>query len=165
AQKSPKLWLAALVASSVAAISYKIYNSYTQASEEEPRGSYKLSKQSVNKSIVLTLSSSVINSKLPLNDILVNSQNVVFILPPNLSEEDLNNELNTEFVNRDNNYKLLKCLNLQGYVQMLKNLQPDLLLICADDLGLSTMKLTQDLSRFIKQIVNIDQTNDDICAK
>ncbi len=34
------------------------------------------------------------------------------------------------------NFKLLDCLNLLGYFGLVKNLRPDLLLVCSDDLGL-----------------------------
>lgn len=170
-KKNPQLWIAALVATSVATVSYKLYTSFIKAKEEvandeEDVSDLKsISKKYYNKSIALTLSSLILNLKLPLHDILINSDNVVFILPPNLDTADLNNELNREFVSKNYNYKLMRCSNIQGYVHMLKNLKPDLLLICSDDLGISKLSLSKDLNRFIKQIVNIDQTGEDVYAK
>ena len=55
---------------------------------------------------------------------------MIFIIPPNLTEDDLN----LSYI--PPNFKLLKCSNLQGYLQILKNLKPDLLLMCSDDLGI-----------------------------
>lgn len=162
-QRNPKLFLGALVASSVIALSYKIYEHYSQPSNE---------KKYTNKSIALTLSHSILNSKLPLNEILINSDNVTFILPPNLSIDDLTSiiietndkpeifELPKTLLN---NYKLLNCNNFQGYFSIIKNLKPDMLLVCGDDLGITT-QLPKDLSRFVKEIINIDQ-NDDIVSK
>lgn len=120
-----------------------------------------------DKSIALTLSHSILSSKLPLNDMLLNSQNVTFILPPNLNEDDLTFNLSDYNLPSTliNNYKLLKCSNIQGYFTILKNLKPDLLLLCSDDLGISKSSMPKDMSRFIKQIITLDQNKDDIYTK
>lgn len=90
---------------------------------------------------------------------------MIFILPPNLLEDDVTYNLDPLKSGIMPNFKLLKCLNIQGYVQVLKNLKPDMLLICSDDLGLSFMNLSKDLNNFIKTIVNMDQNSEDIYLK
>ncbi|KAK6464072.1 peroxisomal biogenesis protein family-domain-containing protein [Scheffersomyces coipomensis] len=185
ASKNPQLWITALIATSIVTLSYKLYQSYTSSDttttniedgeekveegkekksfSQSTQTPFQISKAYLNKSIALTLSSSILNSKLPLDDILIKGgENIIFILPPNLSEDDLNYNLK---VKTSNNFKLLKCSNINGYVQMLKNLKPDLLLICSDDLGLSYLNLSKDLNNFIKTIVNLDQNSDDVYLK
>lgn len=178
-QRNPKLWITALVASSILAISYKIYNNYAQSETiedstavEEEKEKLKVAKKYTKKSIALTLSHSILSSQLPLNEILLNSDNVTFILPPNLSLDDLvcniGNENEIESCNLPktwiNNYKLLQSSNMQGYFNILKNLKPDTLLVCSEDLGI-TMSAPKDLGRFVKEIITIDQNWDDISSK
>ncbi|RCK55059.1 Peroxisome assembly protein 22 [Candida viswanathii] len=167
AARNPNLYLTALVATSAVAITYKIYTSFFQqppkdGSEEDSKtdspSSYTVSKRYSNKSIAITLSSSFLSSSLPLNKILTNSERMIFIIPPNLTEDDLN----LSYI--PPNFKLLKCSNLQGYLQILKNLKPDLLLMCSDDLGLDFTQIKKDLNMFINDIINVDQ-NDDIILR
>lgn len=99
---------------------------------------------------------------------------MIFIIPPNLNEDDLpiietkdtdtdnaNTNTNTSFYKDQSNFKLLKCSNFQGYLQILKNLKPDLLLLCSDDLGINFKKLQSDLLNNLKlDFINIDQNID-----
>lgn len=180
-QRNPKLWIAALVAASIVTISYKVYSSYIgeenieDKKTEEDGGveeKLRIAKKYTKKSIALTLSHSVLSSQLPLNEILLNSENVTFILPPNLSMDDLVCNIgNADEVERYNlpktllnNYKLLHCSNIDGYFNVLKNLKPDTLLVCSDDLGIAN-NVPRDLHRFVKEIINIDQNKDDIYKK
>ncbi|CAN3357135.1 peroxisome assembly protein 22 [Diutina catenulata] len=177
AQKNPQLWLAAAAVTTLVALGYKVYENLYATDEVDTDGKPVLRKswsstrinKYTNKSIALTLSHSILNSQLPLHDILQNAENVTFILPPNLSEDDLEYNIHKQSVEVPaelmNNYKLLKCQNIQGYFTVLKNLKPDLLLMCQDDLGLSTNNIPKDLSRFIKKIIFVDQSNDDISTK
>lgn len=210
-QGNPKLWLTALIATSIATVSYQVYNNYLKPSiqgegkeeeegegasekmhtkhplkgDEQPSKKLKTHDKYTSKSIALTLSHSVLNSSLPLNDILLNSENITFILPPNLSLDDL--ACNIKIVNEpDNtntnstttttanttinyklpqtlikNYKLLNCNNIQGYFNIIKNLKPDMLLVCADDLGIKS-DIPKDLKRFAKEIITINQDRDDV---
>jgi len=168
-RKSPQTWIIGIAAIGTATLAYNLYLEYLVGPTDETtkeRDSYTVSKKYANKSIAVTLLTLVLNLALPLSEILVNSENIVFILPPNLSEEDLVSELNGDVLARENaNYKLLKCLNIQGYIAILKSLRPDMLYVCADDMGLPILNFTQDLSRFIKQIINIDQTSEDVYDK
>lgn len=168
-RRSPQSWLVGVAAIGAATLAYNLYQEYIEGpgdSTSKEKNSYTVSKRYANKSIAVTLLTLVLNLSLPLSDILVNSENIVYILPPNLSEEDLVTELNGDVLARKNaNYKLLKCLNIQGYIAILKSLRPDMLYVCADDMGLSILNFSQDLSRFIKQIINIDQTNEDVYDK
>lgn len=192
-QKNPKAWIAAAVATGVVAVSVLVYNSYlasakedeehtAEACEKNPdlppalvRRATNTAKRYTNKSIALTLSHSILSSLLPLNDILLNSENVTFILPPNLSIDDLvYNVEKTASSPKTNsqtlpttlteNYKLLKCLNLQGYFNIVKNIKPDMLLVCSDDLGISK-RIPHDIHNFVKEIINIDQNKEDIYSK
>ena len=165
ASRNPNLYITALVATSAIAISYKIYTSFFQQltnDEDEIQtdtpSSYTISKRYSDKSIAITLSSSFLSSSLPLNKILTNSEKMIFIIPPNLTEDDLN----LSYI--PPNFKLLKCSNLQGYLQILKNLKPDLLLMCSDDLGIDFTQIKKDLNMFINDIINVDQ-NDDIVLR
>lgn len=220
-QLNPKVWLTAVIASSIIAVSYKLYNNYINTSEDSGNQDtntlveknmnikdigksssddhvlkkFKTNGKYTKKSIALTLSHSVLSSELPLNDILLNSENVTFILPPNLSLDDLacnikvlNEEVeeSTSFNGNDTtlsksstptiksstinyklpqtlikNYKLLNCNNLKGYYNLIKNLEPDMLLVCADDLGIK-QDFPADLNRFAKEIITIDQNHDEI---
>lgn len=169
AQRNPTLYLAALIATSAVAISYKVYDSYikssssssSSSSQQESKGktslsttkSFTISKKYLNKSIAITLSSSFLSSQLPLNDILTTQENMIFIIPPNLNEDDLNLKIPP-------NFKLLKCSNVQGYLQILKNLKPDCLLLCSDDLGINYSNLSLDLRNFIRTIINVEQDED-----
>lgn len=165
ASRNPNLYITALVATSAIAISYKIYTSFFQQlnnDEDEIKtdtpSSYTISKRYFDKSIAITLSSSFLSSSLPLNKILTSSEKMIFIIPPNLTEDDLN----LSYI--PPNFKLLKCSNLQGYLQILKNLKPDLLLMCSDDLGIDFTQIKKDLNMFINDIINVDQ-NDDIVLR
>lgn len=179
-QRNPKVWIAALVAASIVTISYKMYSSYigeeniedNRTEEEGAEERLRIAKKYTKKSIALTLSHSVLSSQLPLNEILLNSENVTFILPPNLSMDDLVCNIgNSDEVERYNlpktllnNYKLLHCSNIEGYFNILKNLKPDTLLVCSDDLGIAN-SVPRDLHRFVKEVINIDQNKDDIYKK
>lgn len=167
-QRNPKVWAAALVATTVAGLAYKIYQSYQQdqfveETKEVVDGNVIITKKYTTDNIVLTLSHSILSLKLPLNDILINSSNVTFILPPNLNEEDL--MLNLDVGKLMKNYKLLKCNNILGFWDLLKNLKPDLLLVCEDDLGLDEEMIPRDMGRFIKRVVRLDQREEDIVGK
>ncbi|KAG5421594.1 PEX22 [Candida metapsilosis] len=171
AQRNPSLYLAALIATSAVAISYKVYDTYfnsssqskssqegttntnTTTNEASTTKSFTISKKYLNKSIAITLSSSFLSSQLPLNEILTTQENMIFIIPPNLNEEDLNLTIPP-------NFKLLKCSNVQGYLQILKNLKPDCLLLCSDDLGINYTNLSSDLRNFIRTIINVEQDQD-----
>lgn len=167
AQRNPSLYLAALIATSAVAISYKVYDTYFNSSSQSKSGqegtnttneasttkSFTISKKYLNKSIAITLSSSFLSSQLPLNEILTTQENMIFIIPPNLNEEDLNLTIPP-------NFKLLKCSNVQGYLQILKNLKPDCLLLCSDDLGINYTNLSLDLRNFIRTIINVEQDQD-----
>ena len=171
AQRNPSLYLAALIATSAVAISYKVYDTYfnsssqskssqegttntnTTTNEASTTKSFTISKKYLNKSIAITLSSSFLSSQLPLNEILTTQENMIFIIPPNLNEEDLNLTIPP-------NFKLLKCSNVQGYLQILKNLKPDCLLLCSDDLGINYTNLSLDLRNFIRTIINVEQDQD-----
>lgn len=171
-RRNPKLWAAAFIASSIAVVSYKIYSNWTTEEEEEPATTERKltrKKSYTNKSIALTLLHSVLNSDLPLNEILLNSDNVTFILPPYLSVDDLacnikgseDPSLYSLPQTLIKNYKLLKCSNIQGYFHLLKNLKPDMLFVCSEDLGI-TLKVPPDLGRFVKEVVTIDLNKDDV---
>ncbi|KAI5966173.1 PEX22 [Candida pseudojiufengensis] len=188
AQRNPKLYIAAVIATSTIAISYKIYDTFIKSKTEEEQdkeidtirdqnntsllpkiSNFNISKKYINKQIAITLSSSFLSSTLPLQDIIKTQENMIFIIPPNLNEEDLDlNEQNSENqltqtnskIDINNNFKILKCSNFQGYLQILKNLKPDLLLLCSDDLGINFNNLSYDLNNFITKIINIDQNKD-----
>lgn len=155
ARRSPKVWLAAAVASSVVAASYSIYNYLSKPPA-------KINPHT-HKSIALTLSHLVLNSLLPLEEILTQWENVTFILPPNLSLDDLEGNIDREALPQTlvQNYKLLNCKNIQGYFNLVKNLKPDMLLVCTDDLGISG-GMPKDLARFVKEIVTVDQDRESV---
>lgn len=157
-KKNPLYFAAALLAASLTAVSYKVYEVFTKKDLAAPA---KYTK----KSIALTLLHSVLNLDLPLNEILLNCDNVTFILPPHLSVDDLACKITTDSAGSRvyelpqtlvKNYKLLRCSNIDGYFHVLRNLKPDLLYVCPDDLGISD-RAPPDLRRFVKEIVNIDQ--------
>lgn len=153
-KKNPSIILAAVAISSIAAASYKFYEYYLE--NKKITG-----KQYTNKSIALTLSHSILNSQLPLDDIILNSENVTFILPPNLSLDDLEVSNIQEMIK---NYKLLNCTNFQGYFNIIKNLKPDMLLVCSEDLGILDL-IPKDLGRFVDEIVDVEQSSDDVEKK
>lgn len=163
-KRSPALWLLAVVATSALAAGYEVYKYLTK--EEDGTGRLLL-KNYTNKSIALTLLHLVLSSELPLNDILLKSDNVTFILPPHLSLDDLVCNINNQDSNCQlpqtliKNYKLLKCSNIQGFFHIIRNLRPDMLLVCADDLGIDH-ELPKDLTRFVKDIVTLDQNKDEV---
>lgn len=167
-RRNPRAVIGALIISAVVAGSYKLYEYYTQEKTVEQSNHKSKNKQYTNKSIALTLSHSILNSQLPLNEMLLSAENVTFILPPNLSIDDLacniyNEEEKQESYNLPKtlvkNYKLLNCSNFQGYFNILKNLKPDMLVICPEDLGIAH-QFPKDLHRFVKEIINIDNSDD-----
>ncbi|CAK9438286.1 uncharacterized protein LODBEIA_P25120 [Lodderomyces beijingensis] len=200
AQRNPKLYLAALVATSAVALTYKIYDAYLNscnnddeaavgedgAASSESRSecldsksnnskpTFTISKKFLNKSVAITLSSSFLSSALPLQDLLAKNEKLIYIIPPNLNEDDVglstpnHNHLQQQPQQQQEvlfspNFKILKCSNMQGYLQILKNLKPDCLLLCSDDLGINNFNqgaMARDLSNFIKKIVNIEQDKD-----
>lgn len=170
-RQGPKIWLTAVVATLVAALSYKIYHSLTRSQALElDGGTRRRNSMYTLKSIALTLLHSVLSLELPLEDILLNLENVTFILPPNLLMDDLACNIKNDTGTGDlpetliRNYKLLKCSNIDGYFNVVKNLRPDMLLVCEDDLGISSA-IPKDLGRFVKEIVTVDQNRDDVYHK
>ncbi|OBA23826.1 hypothetical protein METBIDRAFT_35699 [Metschnikowia bicuspidata var. bicuspidata NRRL YB-4993] len=174
-KKSPRMLAAILVASSVAAISYKLYGvlkgqSDSKSPLDAKDGGVALSRrrQYRNKSITVTLLHSVLNLGLPLNEMLLSSENVTFILPPYLSVDDLacqiesseNGALYELPLTLIRNYKLLKCSNIDGYFHLLKDLRPDVLFVCTDDLGID--RVPPDLRRFVSEIVAIEQDKENV---
>lgn len=162
-KKSPAIWISAVVATSVAAAGYEIYKYLTKDENDQTISATKYT----NKSIALTLLHSVLSSDLPLDEIIMNSQNVTFILPPHLSVDDLAGNIDTSQSGLSqtllNNYKLLRCSNIEGYFHMLKNLKPDTLIVCADDLGIQD-KMPKDLPRFVKEVVTLDQNKERVSS-
>lgn len=158
------MWLTALVATSVLTVSYKAFEFYFNKGSSKKDIPQK--KNYTGKTITLTLSHSVLSSNLPLNDILLSSDNVTFILPPYLSLDDLASNIKNNYnlpKTLIQNYKLLRCSNIKGYLSIVKSLKPDVLLVCLDDLGLKDSK--KDLNPFVKNIVTIDQSEDDVYSK
>lgn len=168
-KQTPRLWVTALIATTAVAASYEFYKFITkeEEAEEEVVDKPHLSRRYTNKSIALTLLHSVLRSDLPLNEILLNSENVTFILPPYLLVDDLECSIAADDASYSlpqtliKNYKLLKCANIQGYFHILKNLKPDMLFVCSDDLGI-TQHVPKDLGRFVKEIVTIGQNKEDV---
>lgn len=172
-KRNPKVFAAALIATSLAALTYKVYTALTQEDEGLEAEDSVSGKQvcKPEKSIAVTLLHSVLSSDLPLNEILLSSENVTFILPPYLSVDDLLDQIKSDDNGVQqtyqlpqtliNNYKLLKCSNIQGYFHIIKNLKPDLLYVCSDDLGISS-QVPQDLNRFVKKIVTLDQNKNSV---
>lgn len=164
-RRNTKALLAVAIATSIAAVSYKLYLEWTSdngSTEFEGENKKKIRSKYIDKSITLTLLHSVLNSHPELEELLLNYSNVTFILPPYLSLEDLRCKIHPdEDINLIpdvllKNYRLLKCSNIDGYFQLLKNLKPDILLVCEEDLGI-TEKIPNDLSRFVGKIISIDQ--------
>lgn len=118
------------------------YNYFRKEDEQEKSLAY------TNSNITLTLSHSILSSSLPLEEILLHSHNVTFIIPPNV-ETDLSL-----------NYKVLKTSTINGYFALLKNLKPDLLILCQDDLGIDSSSMPKDLPRFVKQTMCVEQGSD-----
>lgn len=165
-KRNTRTWVALALATSVAAVAYKIYQEWLPNEDEQRESSNvkKIKSKYANKSVTLTLLHSVLNSDSSLEEILLNSNNVTFILPPYLSVDDLQCNISgkrsmvvPEIL--QDNYKLLKCSNMQGYFQLLKNLRPDILIVCTDDLGI-TEQIPKDLGRFVGKVVTIDQEKD-----
>ncbi|KAG7192650.1 uncharacterized protein KQ657_001430 [Scheffersomyces spartinae] len=204
-QKNVKWVVGAAVAAAIASAVYKIYksiendnspnkdnsnnSSHNDISSHNESDSTAVSTRYTLKKIALTLSHTILTSDLPLNEILLHSENVTFILPPNLLLDDLASSIDTSgsasastllvvMVEESQslsaysvprtlveNYKLLRCSNIHGYFNILKNLQPDMLLICLDDLGITKDKFPQDIGRFIKEIISLDQDKLDVSKK
>lgn len=158
-KKSPQYWAAALLATAVAGVSYKAYQFWQEGGESRDANRWSKFR---HKRIALTLLHSVLLTDLPLADILMNSENVTFILPPYLSVDDVAHSVSGEEASYAlphkmiKNYKFLQCSNINGYFQIVKNLQPDILFVCSDDLGI-TQNIPKDLGRFVKEIVTFEQ--------
>lgn len=167
ARRKNSVWLAAVIATTVAAASYEVYRYLSKKDDGEMVDRPAPERRYTNKSIALTLLHSVLKSDLPLNEIMLNLENVTFILPPYLSVDDLACCISGDDASYPlpetliKNFKLLKCANIQGYFHILKNLKPDMLLVCSDDLGI-TQHVPKDLGRFVKEIVNINQNKEDV---
>lgn len=166
-RKQPQALAAAIIAAAAAAVAYKVYDIWL-AQHTEPTDSSE--RKYTNKSIALTLLHSVLNLDLPLNDILVNLENVTFILPPHLLVDDLAGNIKSSGDEQYSvpqtlikNYKLLRCSNIQGYFHLVKNLRPDKLYVCSDDLGIALV-VPKDLGRFVKEIVTLSQSKEDVHA-
>jgi hypothetical protein len=187
--KNPRAWVAAAVATSVVAV-VLLYAYVRAAPADAPELSPRKPKYT-NRLVALTLSHSILSSQLPLAEILLNAENVTFILPPSLSLDDLRFNIDrvpaaapdasaasapdatpdsspaaasAGLAALIQNYKLLDCLNLLGYFGLVKNLRPDLLLVCSDDLGIAP-HIPRDLDQFVGEVVYIDQNRDDIYLK
>lgn len=147
-RKNPTVWLAAAAVAGAVAIGYSLL----KRTDGSPN-------QYTNKSIALTLLHSVLNAKVPLDDILLNSENVTFILPPHLLEEDVAEHMALQLLR--NNYKLLRSGTIDGYFHLVKNLRPDTLVVCLADLGIA-QKEPRDLGRFVGEVVCIEQDSEKV---
>lgn len=164
-RRNTKTLLAFAIASSIAAVSYKLYlewKSDNESTEIEGKDGKRIKSKYIGKSVTLTLLHSVLNSHPELEELLLNYSNVTFILPPYLSLDDLKYKVHP---GKDlqqipdtvlKNYRLLRCSNIDGYFQLIKNLKPDILLVCEEDLGI-TEKIPKDLGLFVGKIISIDQ--------
>lgn len=176
-RRNIKVWASLLVVSSAAFISYKLYRRYIQdgGTEEENaekgQNNLRLSKKYSKKSIAISLSNSIVNAEIPLGDILVASEDVIFIVPPNLTLDDIISHVGAKDSKAayglrklfSNNHKLLNCTNIEGFFNILKHLRPETLLVCYEDLGISRVQgVPKDLGRFVKEIKDVDNNKEHI---
>lgn len=176
-RRNVKTWASLLVISSAAFISYKLYKRYLydDGSEEENVGerqtNLRLSKRYSKKSIAISLSNSIVNAEIPLGEILAASEDVIFIVPPNMTLDDIISHVGAKDSKAAydlrklflNNYKLLNCTNIEGFFNILKHLRPETLLVCYEDLGISRVQgVPKDLGRFVKEIKDVDNNKEHI---
>lgn len=101
-------------------------------------------KKYTRKPITIVLTESVLSSKLPINEILKKTENVVFVCPIEV-EIPLDETIS---------YKLIPCDTEGGLWSIVKHLQSDTIFVVRDDLQ---EDIPQGMERYVGNIVELDQ--------
>jgi hypothetical protein len=119
--------------------------------------------------ITIVLSESILSSNIPINEILSKTSEVVVVIPPDLTVDDLNEQLDPSV-----EYKVIECDTFEGMWSVVKHLNSETIFIVKDDLaedipeGLESelsMKhvysnvLTRSYPGYVGEIVELEQNS------
>jgi hypothetical protein len=80
--------------------------------------------------ITIVLSESILSSNIPINEILSKTSEVVVVIPPDLTVDDLNEQLD-----RSVEYKVIECDTFKGMWSVVKHLNSEIIFVVKDDLA------------------------------
>ncbi|ODQ77367.1 hypothetical protein BABINDRAFT_163622 [Babjeviella inositovora NRRL Y-12698] len=160
--------LASLAVTVIAGIVYAVNKLSTEENDMElSREMLQLSqplteKRYTTKAITVVLTSSIIAARLPLEELLHHSNNIVFVLPPKLRKAELFADqrlMSRKGVNGViHKYKIIECDNARGMWFVVKHLKPDTLIVCEDDLPLHC-EMPQEINNFVRDVVILEQNS------
>lgn len=102
-----------------------------------------------SKPITIILTDSIISSNLPIKEILLKTENLVVVIPPNLSIKDLNEEIDETI-----SYKVIECSTNEGVWSVVKHLNSEVIFVVNDDLE---EELPENLQRYVGDIIELEQ--------
>lgn len=126
---------------------YALYQSFNKDNEEEEI----ITAKYTSRPITIILTDSIISSNIPINDILLNTENIVLVIPPNLSRDDLN-----EHIDESVSYKVIECETNEGVWSVVKHLHSEVILVVKDDLE---EEIPTNLERYVGEIIELEQNN------
>ncbi|ONH68663.1 Peroxisome assembly protein 22 [Cyberlindnera fabianii] len=90
---------------------YSLYKYIYSSNQPSPQQSSTTDEKYTRKHITIILTDSIISSKLPINEILTKTTDVVLVIPPELTVDDLNEPLDPTIA-----YKAIECKGIERYV-------------------------------------------------
>jgi len=129
---------------------YALYHSLRYGEEEkEGEKNHGKAHKYTSKPITIILTDSIISSNLPINEILLKTEDVVLVIPPNLSKDDLNEKLDKSI-----DYKVIECETNDGVWSATKHLGSEVIFIVKDDLN---EDIPKGLERYVGEIIELEQ--------
>lgn len=131
----------------VGAGAYALYSYLSKDKKVDQQPSQKYTK----KPVTIVLTESILTSNIPINEILAKTCDVVVVVAPELSLEDLNEELDPSVA-----HKVIECETLQGVWSVVKHLNGEVMFIVKDDLS---EDIPEGLERYVGEIVELEQNS------
>lgn len=124
---------------------YALYQSYLNKEQEQEQ----ITAKYTSKPITIILTDSIISSNLPINEILLKTDNIVLVIPPNLSVDDLNEEIDESI-----SFKIIECSTNDGVWSVVKHLNSEVIFVVNDDLN---YEIPKNLQRYVGEIIELEQ--------
>lgn len=106
-----------------------------------------------NKPITIILTESILSSKIPLIEILNKTENIVLVIPPDLSLADLPE------IDDSISYKVIETDTYEGVWSVVKHLKSEVVFVVNDDLK---KDIPEDVGRYVNEIIQLGQNNTEI---
>lgn len=128
---------------------YSLYKYIYSSNQPSPQQSSTTDEKYTRKHITIILTDSIISSKLPINEILTKTTDVVLVIPPELTVDDLNEPLDPTIA-----YKAIECSTFDGVWSVVKHLGSEINFVVRDDLS---DDIPEGIERYVGEIIELDQ--------